>query len=48
MYWALSWIKDCPRDSRIDWNIDNARAEGEDIISVEANTTVPNVVYISQ
>jgi hypothetical protein len=28
-----------PRDSSIDWNIDNAWAAGEGIISVEVNTT---------
>jgi hypothetical protein len=33
MYRALSWFIDCPRDSSIDWNINNAWAAGEGIIS---------------
>jgi len=47
MYMALSWFIDCPRDSSIDWNSDNAWAAGEGIISVEVNTTVPRAVYLS-
>ena len=42
---ALSWFIDCPRDSSIDCNSDNARAAGEGIISVEVNATVPRAVY---
>jgi hypothetical protein len=45
MYRALSWFIDCPRDSSIDWSIDNAWAAGEGIISVEVNTTVLQAVY---
>ena len=45
MFRLLSWFIDCPRDSNIDWNIDNAWAEG--IISVEVNTTVPRAVTMS-
>jgi hypothetical protein len=48
MYRALSWFIDCPRESSIDWNSDNAWAAGEDIISVEVNTTVPRAVYLSR
>ena len=48
MYKALSWFIDCPRDSSIDRNSDNALGAGEDIISVEVNTTVPRAVYLSQ
>ena len=33
MYRALSWYIDCPRDSSIDWNIDNAWSTGEGINS---------------
>ena len=33
MYRALSWFIDCPRDSSIDRNIDNARAAGEGLTS---------------
>jgi hypothetical protein len=40
MYRTLSWFIDCPRDSSIDWNIDNAWVTGKGIISVEVNTTV--------
>jgi hypothetical protein len=48
MYRALSWFIDSPRDNSIDWNIDNAWATGEGIISVEVNTTDPRAVYISR
>jgi hypothetical protein len=37
MHRALSWFIDCPRDSSIDWNIDNTWAAGKGIISVEVN-----------
>ena len=32
MYRELSWFIDCPRDSSIEWNLDNG------IISVEVNS----------
>jgi hypothetical protein len=47
MYRALSWFIGT-RDSGIDWNIDNAWAAGEGIISAEVNTTVPMTVYLSR
>jgi hypothetical protein len=48
MYGALSWFIDCPWVSSIDWNIDDAWAAGEGIISVEVNTTIPRAVYKSR
>ena len=47
MYRTLSWFIDCPRDSSIDWNSDNAWAADEDIIGVEVNNIVPKAVYES-
>jgi hypothetical protein len=54
MYRALSWFIDCPKDSSVDWNIDNAGAAGEGIISVKVNILFQgqfiyhdNAIYIS-
>ena len=44
---ALSWFIDCPKDSSINWNSDNAWAAGEGIICVEVNTTVTRAAYLS-
>ena len=48
MYRVLSWFMECPKDSSIDRNSDDAWAAGEGIISVEVNTTVPRAVYKSR
>jgi hypothetical protein len=48
MYRALSWFADCPWDSSIDFNTDNALACGSVIITVSLNTTVPCAVYKSR
>jgi hypothetical protein len=48
MYRALSWFRDCQRDSSIDWNIDNTWDADEGTISVEVNITVSGAVYLSR
>jgi len=46
MYRALSWLIDCPRDSSIDWNIDNARAKSGTFYSeLEKIETIATFVY---
>ena len=45
MYRALSWFIDCPRDTSIDWNIDNAWAAGKGIISVEGSPSITIMPY---
>jgi hypothetical protein len=41
MYSGLSWFIDCPWDSSIDFNTDNALACGSGIFTVSVNITVP-------
>ena len=46
--WHYRDLLTVPRDSSIDWNIDNARAAAEGIINVEVNATVPKAIYLSR
>ena len=45
MYRALLLFIDCPRDSNIDWNIENAWAADEGIISVEGSLSIMIMPY---
>ena len=48
MYRALLLFIDCPRDSNIDWNIENAWAAGEGIMHYECWSQYyhDNVLYV--